>query len=85
MADFCQARSLSTFWKQPILLLLIQDDALIFRCELAPPSWSKSLSVNGTGFAWLVVREDARNLYSQGVLIRHFLVMFLRGFSTGER
>lgn len=58
MADFCQARSLSTFWKQPILLL-IQDDALIFRCELAPPSWSKSLSVNGTGFAWLVVREDA--------------------------
>lgn len=60
MADFCQVHSLSTFWKQPILLLLIQDDALIFRYELAPPSWSKSLSVNGTGFAWLVVREDAR-------------------------
>lgn len=60
MADFCQTRSLSVFWKQPILPLLIQDDALIFRCELAPPSWSKSLSVNGTEFAWLVVCKDVR-------------------------
>lgn len=79
MADFCQTRSLSIFWKQPILPLLIQDDALIFRCELAPPSWSKSLCQ--WHWIWLVGgAQRCLHLYSQGVLIRHFLVMFFVWF-----
>lgn len=76
--------SLSIFWKQslssPRVYWYRMTHWLIFRCKAAPPSWSKSLSVNGTGFGWLGGAWSGLHLYSQGVSIRHFLVMFFVWF-----